>query len=33
MLTANSHGQVPIARMPEAIVGPSVKAVATTSAL
>jgi len=33
MLMANSQLQGPIARMPEAIVGPSVKAVATTIAL
>ena len=33
MLTANSQVHGPIARMPEATVGPSVKAVATTSAL
>ena len=33
MLMANSQGHVPIARMPEAMVGPSVNAVATTSAL
>ena len=33
MLIANSHGHGPSARMPDAIVGPSVVAVATTSAL
>ncbi len=33
MLIANSHGQVPIERIAEAIVGPSVNAVPTTSAL
>ncbi|MGY4593782.1 hypothetical protein ACVWXL_001528 [Bradyrhizobium sp. GM22.5] len=33
MLTANSHGHGPSARIAEAIEGPKVKAVATTSAL
>jgi hypothetical protein len=32
-LTANSHGHEPMARMPEAMVGPKLKAVATTIAL
>ena len=33
MLTANSHGQVPTERIAEAMVGPRVNAVPTTSAL
>ena len=33
MLIANSQGHGPSARMPEAMVGPSVVAIATTSAL
>ena len=32
-LIANSHGHEPTARMPEAMVGPRLKAVATTIAL